>query len=108
AGVHVAAGGVQGHGGMGFTEETGAAQYLRDARIAPIYEGTTGMQAGDLVGRKLGIDNGSAMAELIDQMRAVGDRLGGSDNADLPAIRESLTGGLAALKEATEWVLQTI
>ena len=57
--------GVQVHGGMGFIEETGAAQYLRDARIAPIYEGTTGIQAADLVGRKLRLDNGAAMAALI-------------------------------------------
>jgi len=56
---------------MGFIEETGAAQYLRDARIAPIYEGTTGIQAGDLVGRKLSMDNGSAMTELIEEMRVV-------------------------------------
>src|SRR5205085_10215841 len=107
-GVEVASTGIQVHGGMGFIEETGAAQYLRDARIAPIYEGTTGIQAGDLVGRKLSMDNGSAMAELIDEMRALENRLGGSDNADLPAIRESLAGGIHALEQATEWVLQTI
>ncbi|MGB9644618.1 MAG: acyl-CoA dehydrogenase, partial [Stellaceae bacterium] len=107
-GVDIASLGVQVHGGMGFIEETGAAQYLRDARIAPIYEGTTGIQAGDLVGRKLSMDNGSAMAELIEEMRAVDDRLGGSDNADLPAIRESLAGGIHALEQATEWIVQTI
>jgi alkylation response protein AidB-like acyl-CoA dehydrogenase len=107
-GVEIASLGVQVHGGMGFIEETGAAQYLRDARIAPIYEGTTGIQAGDLVGRKLSTDNGSAMTELIEEMRAVEDRLGGSDNADSPAIRESLAGGIRALEQATEWVLQTI
>jgi acyl-CoA dehydrogenase len=92
---------------MGFIEEAGAAQYLRDARIAPIYEGTTGIQAGDLVGRKLSMDNGSVMTELIQEMSAVEDRLG-SDNADLPAIRESLAGGIRALEDATDWVLQTI
>src|ERR1700746_437263 len=98
-GVDIASVGVQVHGGMGFVEETGAAQYLRDARIAPIYEGTTGIQAGDLVGRKLSTDNGSAMMELIEEMRAVEDRLGGSDNADSPAIRESLAGGIRALEQ---------
>ena len=57
-GCEVASLGVQVHGGMGFIEETGAAQHLRDARIAPIYEGTNGIQAADLVGRKLGLDGG--------------------------------------------------
>ncbi len=52
--------GVQVHGGMGYIEETGAAQHLRDARIAPIYEGTNGIQAADLVGRKIGLDGGAA------------------------------------------------
>ena len=61
--------GVQIHGGMGFIEETGAAQHLRDARILPIYEGTTGIQALDLVGRKTLFDQGAAMAELVQQMR---------------------------------------
>jgi hypothetical protein len=56
--------GVQIHGGMGFIEETGAAQYYRDARITPIYEGTNGIQAGDLVGRKLSQDGGEASCDL--------------------------------------------
>src|SRR3546814_14488463 len=59
-GCEVASLGVQVHGGMGFIEETGAAQHYRDARIAPIYEGTNGIQAADLVGRKLGMENGRA------------------------------------------------
>ena len=54
------------------------------------------------------MDTGSAMAELIDEMRAVEDRLGGSDNADMPAIRESFAGGIHALQQATEWVVPTI
>src|SRR5262249_51078436 len=70
-GVDIASLAVQVHGGMGYIEETGAAQYFRDSRIAPIYEGTTGIQAGDLVGRKLTTDNSKAMAELIAKMRAV-------------------------------------
>src|SRR5919112_299538 len=69
-GVEVASLGVQVHGGMGFVEETGAAQHLRDARIAPIYEGTNGIQAADLVGRKLGLDGGLAFDELIADIRA--------------------------------------
>jgi acyl-CoA dehydrogenase len=107
-GVEIASLGVQVHGGMGFIEETGAAQYLRDARIAPIYEGTNGIQASDLVGRKLPMDNGAAIAELISEMRTVGGELGGSDNVDFPLIREGLLAGIEALDQATHWVLQTI
>ncbi|MBX9898529.1 MAG: acyl-CoA dehydrogenase [Qipengyuania sp.] len=75
-GVEVASLGVQVHGGMGFVEETGAAQHYRDARIAPIYEGTNGIQAADLVTRKLGLENGEAVLGLIaDIERASGDEL---------------------------------
>ena len=77
-------------------------------RVAPIYEGTTGIQAGDFVSRKLSIDDGAAMAELIEEMRAVEGQLRGSDNTDLPAIRERLAGGIQVLEQATRWVLQTI
>ena len=69
-GNEVASLGVQVHGGMGFIEETGAAQFFRDARITPIYEGTNGIQAADLVGRKLSLSNGAAFATLIADMRA--------------------------------------
>ena len=73
-GVEVASLGVQVHGGMGFIEETGAAQHLRDARIAPIYEGTNGIQAGDLVTRKLGLEDGAVYAALMhDIARDAGD-----------------------------------
>jgi len=68
-GNEVASLGVQVHGGMGYVEETGAAQFFRDARITPIYEGTNGIQAADLVGRKLGLENGGAFAALIDDLR---------------------------------------
>tara|TARA_R110000772_G_scaffold60429_16_gene136556 strand:- start:1211 stop:2962 length:1752 start_codon:yes stop_codon:yes gene_type:complete len=68
-GNEVASLGVQVHGGMGFIEETGAAQHFRDARIAPIYEGTNGIQAADLVGRKLGLDGGDAMMALIADIK---------------------------------------
>jgi 3-(methylthio)propanoyl-CoA dehydrogenase len=67
-GNEVAATGLQVHGGMGFIEETGAAQYVRDVRITTIYEGTTGIQANDLIGRKLARDRGAAMASLIEEM----------------------------------------
>lgn len=69
-GNEVASIGVQVHGGMGFVEETGAAQHFRDARIAPIYEGTNGIQAADLVGRKLGLDGGDALMGLIADIKA--------------------------------------
>jgi len=69
-GNEVASLGIQVHGGMGYIEETGAAQFFRDARITPIYEGTNGIQAADLVGRKLGLSNGAAFATLIADMRA--------------------------------------
>jgi hypothetical protein len=69
-GCEVASIGVQVHGGMGYIEETGAAQFYRDARITPIYEGTNGIQAADLVGRKLAGDGGSELARLISDMRA--------------------------------------
>ena len=69
-GCEVAGLGIQVHGGMGFIEETGAAQHLRDARIAPIYEGTNGIQAADLVGRKLSLDGGAAFDRLLADIRA--------------------------------------
>ncbi|MDB5579673.1 MAG: acyl-CoA dehydrogenase [Bradyrhizobium sp.] len=69
-GCEVSSIGIQVHGGMGYIEEAGAAQFFRDARITPIYEGTNGIQAADLVGRKLGLDNGGVFARLIADMRA--------------------------------------
>ena len=75
-GNEVASLGIQIHGGMGYIEETGAAQFFRDARITPIYEGTNGIQAADLVGRKLGMDNGGVFARLIADMRAEAQDIG--------------------------------
>jgi alkylation response protein AidB-like acyl-CoA dehydrogenase len=72
-GCEVASLGIQVHGGMGFIEETGAAQHYRDIRIAPIYEGTNGIQAADLVGRKLGLAGGQTVARLLDEVAATGD-----------------------------------
>ena len=71
-GVEVASLGIQVHGGMGFIEEAGAAQHYRDARIAPIYEGTNGIQAADLVGRKIGLDGGAVLKSLLDDIRSSG------------------------------------
>jgi 3-(methylthio)propanoyl-CoA dehydrogenase len=107
-GVEIASLGVQVYGGMGFIEETGACQYLRDARIAPIYEGTTGIQAADLVTRKLPIDKGWAMAALIGEMRAVEAQLDESEGAGFTAIRRALRDGAQTLEQATQWMLQAI
>ncbi len=95
--------GVQIHGGMGFVEETGAAQHMRDARILPIYEGTTGIQAIDLVGRKILFDEGKAMKEWIEEMRSLDDELAAVD--DLAAIRKSLSRGIEDLNAAVTWLL---
>jgi 3-(methylthio)propanoyl-CoA dehydrogenase len=96
--------GVQIHGGMGFIEETGASQHLRDARITTIYEGTTGIQANDLIGRKLARDGGAVMKRLIAMM---GDTaaISGQGDAVLGAIAAALRIGLRALTEATDWLL---
>lgn len=93
-GVQVASLGVQVHGGMGFIEETGAAQILRDVRITTIYEGTTGIQAGDLVGRKVGRDNGAAMNALIADMQTELQRIHTEDEA----VAQSKAAALAAVK----------
>ncbi len=104
-GVEVASTGLQVHGGMGYIEETGAAQYLRDARITTIYEGTTGIQANDLIGRKLIRNNGVTAKELIAQMRAFAQTLAGSDGDAMQAVHAGLSAGIEALEQATLWVL---
>lgn len=95
----VASLGVQVHGGMGFIEETGAAQHYRDARITAIYEGTNGIQALDLVGRKLIHDGGNAMNALLAEMEAV--EIPGS----LGQLATQFSTGIAQLREASEWIL---
>ena len=104
-GVAVASTGIQVHGGMGYVEETGAAQHLRDARIAPIYEGTNGIQANDLVGRKIARNGGEAASELIAEMRTTVELLGQARSADLSAIARALKEGLAALETATSFLV---
>jgi alkylation response protein AidB-like acyl-CoA dehydrogenase len=104
-GVEIASTGVQVHGGMGYIEETGAAQHFRDSRIAPIYEGTNGIQANDLVGRKLMRDEGEAVHALIAQMREVLPALEAHAGDDLATIREHLVPALEALKHATDRLL---
>ena len=104
-GVDIASIGVQVHGGMGFIEETGAAQYLRDSRIAPIYEGTNGIQAIDLLGRKLLRDGGGAMGDLLDEMEQIDAELLATRDADCAAVQKSLAAGRAALRSASDWLL---
>jgi len=105
-GVEMASLGVQVHGGMGFIEETGAAQHYRDARIAPIYEGTNGIQALDLVGRKLGQMGGQPVDDYISAMRAACDDLAGAKDSDghLAAIGNELSQAADALEQATSWL----
>ncbi|WP_374264393.1 acyl-CoA dehydrogenase [Zoogloea sp.] len=97
--------GVQVHGGMGFIEETGAAQYMRDARIITIYEGTTAIQANDLIGRKTAKEGGKSMQQLLADIAETGTALRNSGNAQLKAIADALGDGIAALDEATTWLL---
>ena len=101
--VEIASTGVQIHGGMGFVEETGAAQFLRDARITTIYEGTTGIQANDLVGRKVGYEKGATAFAVIAEMRKTVAALGG----DLVDHGKSLATAIDALEEATRWIVDT-
>jgi hypothetical protein len=93
---------------MGFIEETGAAQHLRDARILPIYEGTNGIQARDLVGRKVAKDGGETMLALVAEMRATAEEMTAAPGDDLAAIRTALQAAADALEDATRWVAQSV
>ncbi|MBP7445865.1 MAG: acyl-CoA dehydrogenase [Zoogloea sp.] len=97
--------GVQVHGGMGFIEETGASQYMRDARIITIYEGTTAIQANDLIGRKTAKEGGKSMQQLLADIAETGAALRKSDDAALKSLADALGEGIAALDEATNWLL---
>ena len=94
-GIELASLGIQVHGGMGFIEETGAAQVLRDARITTIYEGTTGIQANDLIGRKIGRDRGAAMGAMLADMTRELEALTGN----VPAVRIARAAALAAVAQ---------
>ncbi len=100
--------GVQVHGGMGYVEETGAAQFLRDVRITSIYEGTNGIQAADLVSRKLGRDQGGAMRDALEQVAATVAALKGHEAGDLQQIGAGLGRALAGTEEATTQVLEAL
>ena len=99
-GISVAEAGIQVHGGMGFIEETGAAQFLRDVRVTAIYEGTNGIQAMDLVGRKM-MDGGDAMYRLLDEIEAGAEEA----RATLPDLAEPLWSAAETLRETTEWLV---
>ena len=96
--------GLQVHGGMGYVEETGVAQYLRDSRVAPIYEGTNGIQAIDLVTRKVPMRGGGVVADLLAQMEALDPELAAA-GPELAAMRPALANGVSVLREATDWIM---
>lgn len=96
--------GIQIHGGMGYVEETGSAQYYRDARITTIYEGTTGIQANDLVGRKILADDGEVLADLLKEMRATADAL--AADPDLAALGRALGEAVESAARARAWVIE--
>ncbi len=99
-GIEVASLGVQVHGGMGFVEETGAAQYLRDARITTIYEGTTGIQAMDLVGRKIAREGGATAKAWLAELKKLDGKLSGH-----PEIRKALAEGVKAVEDSVDFIV---
>ena len=107
-GVEAASIGVQIHGGMGFIEETGAAQFLRDARILPIYEGTNGIQAIDLVTRKLPLGNGEVARGFIAEMRETAKEARSSNDKVLTGIGAALDDALDTLDKATDYMLANL
>ena len=105
--IEVASLGVQIHGGMGYIEEAGAAQLLRDVRITTIYEGTTGIQAADLIGRKIARDRGEAVRRVIADMRDVEAQLEQERSETLSAVAARLRDGIAALEQAVQFIVST-
>jgi alkylation response protein AidB-like acyl-CoA dehydrogenase len=103
-GVELTSIGLQVHGGMGYVEETGAAQYLRDSRIAPIYEGTNGIQAIDLVMRKVPMRGGGVVADLLARVEALDPELAAA-GPELAGVRSALANGVSTLREATDWIM---
>jgi alkylation response protein AidB-like acyl-CoA dehydrogenase len=106
-GIEVASLGVQVHGGMGFIEETGAAQHLRDARITTIYEGTTGIQANDLIGRKIAREGGATVKAWLKTLAQLDAELAKSASPDVARVRATLAAGGKAVGESVDWLLAT-
>ena len=104
-GVEMTSLGIQVHGGYGYIEETGAAQHLRDSRISPIYEGTNGIQAIDLVGRKLRMNEGKVIRDLLDEINEFTENLD-QHGEEFATIRSNLTDSLNAVEEATAWLTE--
>ncbi len=105
-GQEIASLGIQVHGGMGYIEETGAAQFARDVRITPIYEGTNGIQAADLVGRKLGRDGGAAMEAALAEVAQTVQALRHADSRSLDAIGSALSRALDQMRASTTMILE--
>ena len=105
--IEVASTGIQVHGGVGYVEETGAAQHMRDARITTIYEGTTAIQSNDLVGRKMAREGGATAKELIKAMRVVEGELAQVQGEDMADIRAGLAAGIKAVEESVTWIVST-
>ena len=99
--------GVQVHGGMGFVEETGAAQYFRDSRITPIYEGTTAIQANDFIGRKMAKEGGATIKAVLETMKSTLKEVEAQQGDAFKAIARSLDAGIKAVEEAVAFVLAT-
>src|SRR5690606_30157079 len=106
--IEVASLGIQVHGGMGYIEETGAAQYYRDARILTIYEGTTAIQANDLVGRKTARDGGQVAHAILDEIRCTQGELVANGDADLAAIAAQLGAAADALDAVVGYVVRNV
>jgi alkylation response protein AidB-like acyl-CoA dehydrogenase len=104
-GIEIASLGLQIHGGMGFIEETGAAQHLRDARITTIYEGTTGIQANDLLGRKIAREGGATAREWLRALQAFDGELARSGNAQVRALRSALAQGAGAVSDCVDFIV---
>jgi len=107
-GCEVASAGVQIHGGMGFIEETGAAQYYRDARILPIYEGTNGIQAIDLVTRKLPLAGGRLIKDFIDEFEATAREVKAVNRLEIGRMGQRLASTVVAFTEATTWMAEAV
>ncbi len=106
-GIEIASLGVQVHGGMGFVEETGAAQHLRDARITTIYEGTTGIQANDLVGRKIAREGGATAKAWLALLAQFEGELARSGNPDVAQLRAALAAGAKGVAECVDYIVAT-